>query len=52
MEISGKLLEEELRGLFESNKTLLPPKEDTPVIIDGDLVDEEAGDTAAEEIDE
>ena len=32
-----------------ATETLLPPKEDTPVVIDGNLIDDEAGETAIED---
>ena len=43
-----------LKSLSElpATETLLPPKEETPIVIDGNLTDDEAGETVAEEIDE
>ena len=43
-----------LKSLTElpATETLLPPKEETPVVIDGDLTDDEAGQTAIEEVEE
>lgn len=43
-----------LKSLTElpATETLLPPKEETPVVIDGNLTDDEAGETVAEEAEE
>ncbi|MBR6680254.1 MAG: SMC-Scp complex subunit ScpB [Clostridia bacterium] len=43
-----------LKSLSElpATETLLPPKEETLIVIDGNLTDDEAGETVAEEIDE
>ena len=43
-----------LKSLSElpATETLLPPKEETPIVIDGNLTDDEAGETVAEEMDE